>query len=119
MQALLPEAEPPALQTLDTAMATRHETLQQLRLLARRLLLGAAGFGLLALPSLALGGTHFLMVAGFAAFFACQALLVLARVDFLGQGLLGLRYTRSGLADESLPNRQREPLVRKLAEIAG
>lgn len=119
VQALLPEAEPPALQTLDTAMATRHETLQQLRLLARRLLLGAAGFGLLALPSLALGGTHFLMVAGFAAFFACQALLVLARVDFLGQGLLGLRYTRSGLADESLPNRQREPLVRKLAEIAG
>ena len=119
VQALLPEAEPPALQTLDTAMATRHETLQQLRLLARRLLLGAAGFGLLALPSLALGGTHFLMVAGFAALLACQALLVLARVDFLAQGLLGLRYTRSGLADESLPNRQREPLVRKLAEIAG
>jgi hypothetical protein len=46
-------------------------------------------------------------------------LLVLARVDFLAQGLLGLRYTRCGLADESLPTRQREPLVRKLAEVAG
>jgi hypothetical protein len=72
-----------------------------------------------ALPALALGGTHFLMVAGFAVFLACQALLVLARVDFLAQGLLGLRYTRCGLADESLPTRQREPLVRKLAEVAG
>lgn len=119
VQALLPEPETPALQTLDTAMATRHETLQQLRLLARRLLLGAAAFALLALPALALGFTHFLLVAGFAGFLACQALLVRARVDLLGQGLLGLRYTRSGLADESLPGRQREPLVRKLAEIAG
>jgi hypothetical protein len=119
VQALLPEPEPPALQTLDAAMSTRHESLRQLRLLARRLLLGAAGFGLLSLPALALGGTHFLMVAGFAVFLACQALLVLARVDFLAQGLLGLRYTRCGLADESLPTRQREPLVRKLAEVAG
>ncbi|MCE9608707.1 MAG: hypothetical protein K8R23_00610 [Chthoniobacter sp.] len=118
VQALLPEPEPPTLQTLDTAMATRHETLLQLRQLAQRLLLGAAGCGILALPALALGFTHFLLLAGFAAFLASQALLVRARIAFLGQGLLGLRYTRSGLADEALPNRQREPLVRKAAEIA-
>ena len=119
VQALLPEPAPPALQTLDAAMATRHESLLQLRRLARWLLLAALGCGLLSLPAATLGLTHFLLLAGFAAFVASQALLVQARVAFLGQGLLGLRYTRSGLADETLPNRQREPLLRKAQEIAG
>lgn len=119
IQTLLPEPAPPALQTLDAAMATRHETILRLRRLARWLLLAALGCGLLSVPAATLGLTHFLLLAGFAGFIASQALLVQARIEYLGQGLLGLRYTRSGLADETLPNRQREPLLRKAEEIAG
>ena len=78
-----------------------------------------AAVGALSLPATMLGFTHFLLLAGFAGFIACQALLVRARIDFLGQGLIGLRYTRSGLADETLPSRQREPLVRRAEEIVG
>ncbi len=118
-QTLLPEPAPPDLHTLDVAMATRHETILLLLQRARWLLLAAIGFGILALPAMALGLTHFLLLAGFAGFLASQALLLRARADFLGQGLLGLRYTRSGLADENLPSRQREPLVRKVEEVAG
>ena len=118
-QALLPEPVPPALHTLDTAMLTRHATILQLRRLAYWLLFVALAGALLALPAALLGLTHFLLLAGFAGFVASQALLVQARVEYLGQGLLCLRYTRSGLADESLPARQRDPLVRRAEEIAG
>ena len=114
-----PATTPPVLQSLDAAIQTRHETILDLRRLARWLLLAALGLGLLALPAAMLGLTHFLLLAGFAGFVACQAQFVRARTDFLGQGLIGMRYTRSGLADETLPSRQREPLVRRAEEIVG
>ncbi len=114
-----PAATTPALHTLDAAIQTRHESLLDLRRLARWMLLAAVGLGVLALPAALLGFTHFLLLAGFAGFIACQALLVRARIGFLVQGLIGMRYTRSGLADETLPSRQREPLVRRAEEIVG
>ena len=114
-----PATTPPVLLSLDAAIQTRHETILDLRRLARWMLLAALGLGLLALPAAMLGLTHFLLVAGFAGFVACQAQLVRARTAFLGQGLIGMRYTRSGLADETLPSRQREPLVRRAEEIVG
>ena len=114
-----PKPVPPALHTLDAAIETRHETLLDLRRLARWMLFAALGIGVLALPATMMGLTHFLLLAGFAGFIACQAMLVRARIDFLGQGLIGMRYTRSGLADETLPSRQREPLVRRAEEIVG
>ncbi len=114
-----PAAVPAALHTLDAAIRTRHESILDLRRLARWMILAAMGIGLLALPAALLGLTHFLLLAGFAAFVACEALLVRSRIDFLGQGLIGMRYTRSGLADETLPTRQREPLVRRAEEIVG
>ncbi len=114
-----PATVPPVLHSLDAAIQTRHETLIDLRRLARWLFLAAAGLGLLSLPATMMGLTHFLLLAGFAGFVACQAQLVRARVAYLGQGLIGMRYTRSGLADESLPSRQREPLVRRAEELVG
>ena len=114
-----PVVPPPALLALDAANQTRHTSLLDLRRLARWMFLAALALGALAIPAAYLGFTHFLLLAGFAGFIACQALLVRARIDFLGQGLIGLRYTRSGLADETLPSRQREPLVRRAEEIVG
>lgn len=114
-----PEATRPALQSLDAAIQTRHETILELRRLARWLILAALGIGLLSFPAAALSLTHFLLLAGFAAFIASQALLVRMRAAFLGQGLIGIRYTRSGLADETLPSRQREPLERRAQEFVG
>lgn len=116
-QAAPPAVTPPALLALDAAIETRRESIAQFRRLARWLLLAALGLGVLSLPALLMGLTHFFLLAGLAVFIACQALLVQARVDFLGQCLIGMRYTRSGLADETLPTRQREPLVRKAEEI--
>jgi len=114
-----PATVPAVLQSLDAAIQTRHETILDLRRLARWMLLGALGIGLLSLPAAMMGLTHFLLLAGFAGFIACQARLVGARGEFLGQGLIGMRYTRSGLADETLPSRQRDPLVRKAEELVG
>lgn len=114
-----PATVPPVLHALDAVIQTRHDTLLDLRRLARWLTLAAAGLGLLSLPAAAMGLTHFLLLAGFAVFIACQAQLVRARIALLGQGLIGVRYTRSGLADENLPSRQREPLVRRAEELVG
>jgi hypothetical protein len=107
------------LETLDAAIETRHASILRLRTLARWLLFAAAFFAVLAVPMTFLGLIHFVLLAGFAAFIACQALLVRARVAFLEQGLIGMRYTRSGLADETLPSRQRDPLVRRTEEFVG
>ena len=112
-----PAPTPASLLELDAALETRRGTISELRRLARLLFFAALGVGLLSLPAAMFGFTHFLFLAGFAAFIASQALLMRARIDFLGQGLIGMRYTRSGLSDETLPTRQREPLLRKAAEI--
>ena len=114
-----PVPTPPALLPLDAAIQTRHTSLLGLRRLARWMIFAALGIAALSLPATILGLTHFLLLAGFAGFVACQALLVRARIEFLGQELIGMRYTRSGLADETLPSRQREPLVRRAEEIVG
>ena len=114
-----PAVTAPVLQSLDAAIQTRHETILDFRRLARWMLFAALGFAVLAVPAVLMGLTQCLLLAGFAAFIACQAMLVQARAEYFGQGLLGMRYTRSGLADETLPSRQREPLVRRAEEIVG
>ena len=113
------ESPKPDFTSLDRAMATRAETLRQLRRLGRGLSLGACGCAILAILAILFGWIHFFLLAGFGGFLASQAFLVNVRVDSLGQGLLGLRYTRSGLADATLPNRQRQPLLQRVSEVVG
>ena len=115
----LEESPKPDFTSLDEAMATRVETLRQLRRLDRALSLGACGCAILALLAILFGWIHFFLLAGFGGFLASQAFLVNARGDFLGQGLLGLRYARSGLADATLPTRQRQPLLQRANEVVG
>ena len=103
--------------SLDATIQNRQATVLKLSHLARWLLYAA---GAIAIGSIVVaiieGFTHFLLVAGFSAFVAALALRLHARSRFLGQGLVGMRYTRSGLADEALLSRQREALMRKADE---
>ncbi len=125
--AVAPEPGPPAkrsespmLPALDAVVDARQESIEQMRKLARWLKITALAVVALSLPAaLWIGLTHFLLIFGFALFVASLALFLHARIALLGQRLVGLRYTRSGLADELLPNRQREPLLRRAAEILG
>jgi hypothetical protein len=113
-------AESPMLPALDSVIDARQESIGAFRRLARWLKLSALGLAALSLPAaLWVGLTHFLLIFGFALFIASLALFLHARIALLGQQLVGLRYTRSGLADELLPNRQREPLLRRAAEFVG
>jgi hypothetical protein len=113
-------AESPMLPALDSVIDARQESIGAFRRLARWLKLAALGLVALSLPAaLWVGLTHFLLIFGFALFLASLALFLHARIALLGQRLVGLRYTRSGLADELLPNRQREPLLRRAAEFLG
>lgn len=110
----------PLLLALDAAMRTRQETIRKLRRLAGWLLFVAAGAALLSIAlAVVASTTHFFLLAGFAAFAASLALLLRVRIDLLGQGLVGLRYARSGLADEALPSRQRAPLLQRAEETLG
>jgi hypothetical protein len=112
--------ESPMLPALDSVIDARQESVEALRRLARWLKFSALGVVALALPAaLWVGLTHFLLIFGFALFLASLALFLHARIALAGQRLVGLRYTRSGLADELLPNRQREPLLRRAAEFLG
>jgi len=114
----LRRAESPILPALDAVVEARQESIDTLRRLARWLKLAALAVGVLSLPAaLWIGLTHFLLIFGFALFLASLTLFLHARIALLGQRLVGLRYTRSGLTDELLPNRQREPLLRRAAEI--
>ena len=84
---------------------------------ARWLILAAGAIALASLVVAVIEGfTHFLLVSGFAALVAGLALRLHARSRYLAQGLVGMRYTRSGLADEALPSRQREALMRRAEE---
>ncbi len=113
-------SESPILPALDGVIEARGETIVLLRKVARWLKLGALGLVVISIPvSLFAGLTHFLFVFGFAVFVAALALFLHTHIDVLGQHLVGLRYARSGLADELLPSRQREPLLRKAAEVLG
>ena len=113
-------SESPILPALDGVIDARGETIVLLRKVARWLKLGALGLVVISIPvGLFAGLTHFLFVFGFAVFVAALALFLHAHIDVLGQHLVGLRYARSGLADELLPSRQREPLLRKAAEVLG
>jgi hypothetical protein len=113
-------SESPMLPALDAVVEARQESIEKLRRLARWLKFAALAVVALSLPAaIWIGLTHFLLIFGFALFLASLALFLHARIALLGQRLVGLRYTRSGLADELLPNRQREPLLRRAAEILG
>jgi hypothetical protein len=107
----------PLLRALDAAIKARHETVLKLSRFVRWLLVAALVTALLSLVAALFAGiTHFVILAGFAAFLASQALFVRARLNLLGQGLIGLRYARNGIADETLPSRQRIPLLKKAEE---
>ena len=111
-------SESPLLPALDGVIDTRMMTIVDLRRVARWLKFTALGVLLISLPvALGAGLSHFLLIFGFAVFLGALAIFFHARIDLLGQNLVGLRYARSGLADELLPNRQREPLLRKVAEV--
>lgn len=108
------------LPALDSIIDARQESVGASRRLARWLKLAALGVAALSIPAaLWIGLTHFLLIFGFALFLASLTLFLHARIALAGQRLVGLRYTRSGLADELLPNRQREPLLRRAAEFLG
>ena len=103
--------------SLDATIQIRQATVLKLSHLARWLLYAAGAIALSAIVvALVEGFTHFLLVAGFEAFVAALALRLHARSRYLGQSLVGMRYTRSGLADEALLSRQREALMRKADE---
>ena len=103
--------------SLETMIQTRQASVLKLSRLARWLVFIAIAAAVASVAVLlAKGFMHFLFVAGFPLFVAGLALRLHARALFLGQGLVGMRYTGNGLADDALPTRQREVLVRKADE---
>jgi hypothetical protein len=65
--------------------------------------------------NLALAGS----MGGYALFTAGIALVLRKQIDWLGQSVIGIRCVRTGLADPTLPERQRGDLARRAAEILG
>ena len=103
--------------SLDTVILVRQATVLKLSRLGHWLIFIGAAFAFGALVVLFLQSIeHFLFVFGFAIFVVGLGLWLNARSRFLGQELVGMRYTSSGLADEFLPTRQRETLMRKADE---
>ena len=103
--------------SLDTMIQVRQATVVRLSKLGSWLIIFAASFAFAALVVLFLQSIeHFLFVIGFAIFAAGLGMWLQARSRFMGQELVGMRYTSSGLADEFLPTRQRETLIRKADE---
>lgn len=103
--------------SLETMIQARQVTVLKLSRLARLLLFASGAIVLGSIPLIFVESlTHFLIVAGFGAFVASLAVRLQARTRYLGQGLVGMRYTGSGLADDALPTRQREMVVRRADE---
>ena len=103
--------------SLETMIQVRQATVVKLSRLGQWLIFFGAAFGFGSLVVLFLESIeHFLFVFGFAIFVVGLGMWLNARSRFLGQELVGMRYTSSGLADEFLPTRQRETLVRKADE---
>ena len=124
---ITPPAEPPPVEnaapvstrehSLETMIQVRQATVVKLSRLGHWLVFFGGAFAFGALVVLFLESIeHFLFVFGFAIFVVGLGLWLHARSRFLGQELVGMRYTSSGLADEFLPTRQRETLVRKADE---
>ena len=106
--------------SLETMIQARQVTVLNLSRIARLLLFASGAIVLASLPLIFVESfTHFLLVAGFGAFVASLAARLQARTRYLGQGLVGMRYTGSGLADDALPTRQREMVVRRADEYLG
>ena len=103
--------------SLETMIQVRQATVLKLSRLGHWLIFFGGAFAFGALVVLFLQSIeHFLFVFGFAIFVVGLGLWLNARSRFLGQELVGMRYTSSGLADEFLPTRQRETLMRKADE---
>ena len=103
--------------SLETVIQVRQATVLKLGRLGHWLIFFGAAFAFGALVVLFLQSIeHFLFVFGFAIFVVGLGMWLNARSRFLGQELVGMRYTSSGLADEFLPTRQRETLIRKADE---
>ena len=112
-----PAPPPTRMRSLETMIQARQATVLKLSRLANGLLLFAGALLFVSIGAAVLHSfTHFLFVAGFAVFTATVALWLHARARLLGQGLVAMRYTSSGLADDALPTRQRESLLRKADE---
>ncbi|MEO7318739.1 MAG: hypothetical protein ABIZ56_07100 [Chthoniobacteraceae bacterium] len=102
---------------LETMIQLRQASVVKLSRLGSWMIVFAIAFAFGALVVLFLESIeHFLFVIGFAIFVAGLGMWLNARARFLGQELVGMRYTSSGLADEFLPTRQRETLMRKADE---
>ncbi len=100
--------------SLTTMIEARQTTVLKLSRLGRRMLFFSYAIALAAVGVLfTFSIEHFIFVAGFALLVASLAMWLNARSRSLGQGLVAMRYTSSGLADEALPTRQRDALVRK------
>ena len=103
--------------SLTTMIEARQTTVLKLSRLGRWILFFAYAIALIAVGVLfTFSIEHFVFVAGFAMLAAGLAMWLTARSRDLGQGLVAMRYTSSGLADEALPTRQRDALVRKADE---
>lgn len=103
--------------SLESMIQVRQTSVVKLSQLGHWLIFIGVAFGFVALVVLFLQSIeHFIFVAGFAVFVVGLGMWLNARSRFLGQELVGMRYTSSGLADEFLPTRQRETLVRKADE---
>jgi hypothetical protein len=61
----------------------------------------------------------FFLVAGFGILIASMVFVLRRRMDFLSESIIGMRYLRTGLADATLPERQRTAIMRKADEILG
>lgn len=99
----------------------RKRTIGVFRRFLRALLPAAAGMVLLALAvGLAKSNlTLLILFAGFGFFLAALALVLKTQIDFIDQSIVGARCIRTGLADGTLPERQRGALVQKAQEILG
>ena len=103
--------------SLETTIQVRQTTVLKLSRIGHWLIFIGGAFAFGALVVLFLQSIeHFLFVFGFAIFVVGLGMWLNARSRFLGQELVGMRYTSSGLADEFLPTRQRETLIRKADE---
>ncbi|MEA3212574.1 MAG: hypothetical protein QOE70_5631 [Chthoniobacter sp.] len=118
-----PEPLPPSpsVLSLGEIIESRQRTIAGLQRLSRWLLQAAPTILLVAVGAVAISGSSalFLLIAGFGVWIAALAFALRRRLDFFGQNMVRIRYLKTGLADETLPDRQRQTLRQGAEEILG